>query len=223
MTMMMTIPAGMPSVAGPAPTTPTTAESPVAVPKANSSRPGRNSLGLDALVDDGDQVHLFPIDFAFNYMPPRAMTYLHAPPICFQFPLDKEFLRQNRKHGIALHPYNTGLPWFSGLRNLRQNKHWKLNLESTSELLRLFADDVTLNSPCNVNGHALAEFARRELETNAFDRYSRFTTYMFPEADESRVGLLAQIILFIVIFDGESDGIPFLRDMFTDVFFLFLG
>lgn len=97
-----------------------------------------------------------------------------------------------------------GLPWKRGLHTLRQTKHWKIDMECTRELLQLFVDDATLDDPRNVIGRALAELARTELSGGPHDRYSRFTSYMFPEADVTRTALLAQVLVFIVIFDGSS-------------------
>lgn len=38
----------------------------------------------------------------------------------------------------------------------------------------------------------------------AEDRFTKFATYLFPEADEERTRLLAATIVFIVIFDGKQ-------------------
>lgn len=160
-----------------------------------------NYLQLDTLVINHDRSHLFPIEFCYDYMPKDG----HRPTIStieFDNPFHNEIQKNRGANSIALYPWLTKLPWFSGLRTLRQNKHWATNLRCTTELLHLFAEDSSLDNPDNANGLALADFANRELQTRSYDRYSRFTTYMFPEASEARTALLAQIILFIVIFDG---------------------
>ena len=166
-----------------------------------TTNPSKNDFDLDALVADQDRPFLLPIEFAYDYMP-KVPPYLTASPIHFQSPRP-EAVNQTRGHGIPLNPSLAKLPWYSGLTSLRQNKYWEINLRSTNELLHLFAEDATLGDTQNTNGLALADFAQRELKTQSFDRYSRFTTYMFPDADESQTALLAQVILFIVLFDGS--------------------
>ena len=161
----------------------------------------RHNLHLDALILHHDRSHLFPIEFCYDYMPKQGHTPI-ASTIEFDSPFHVEIEKNRGAHSIALYPWLTKLPWYSGLRSLRQNKHWETNLRCTTELLHLFAEDSSLGNPENANGLALADFAHRELQTRSYDRYSRFTTYMFPEANQARTALLAQIILFIVIFDG---------------------
>ncbi|KEF57258.1 uncharacterized protein A1O9_05175 [Exophiala aquamarina CBS 119918] len=165
----------------------------------------RHQLNLNPLVSDQEREHLFSIDFAYNYLP--TDLHLHrAPKIKFENPFSDE-IRENRRHSISLFPSSTSLPWHSGLDAARQNKHWKVNLEYTSQLLHLCAEDTSLNNSLNANGTMLADFARKELETSSYERYSRFTTYMFPEADEVRTALLAQAVLLIVIFDDTWEAV----------------
>lgn len=160
-------------------------------------------FNLAALLSDQDRSCLFPIHFAYDYMP-KGLKYLAAapPPVVFHNTYQKA-IDGARQNSIPLDPTSANLPWHSGLTSLRQNKHWKINLRCTAELLQLFAEDVNLNNARISTGQTFAHFAKRELETRSFDRYSRFATYMFPDADERRSALLAQIILLIVLFDGK--------------------
>jgi len=50
---------------------------------------------------------------------------------------------------------------------------------------------------------SLAHIASHELLTEEEDRFTKFATYLFPEADEQRTRLLAATIVYIVIFDGK--------------------
>jgi hypothetical protein len=134
----------------------------------------------------------------------QAAQYLAVPPppIVFRAPYQEaDGANGTRQNGIPLNPSSARLPWHSRLTSLRQNKYWEVNLRCTTELLHLFAED-TGNGAQTPSGRRFAHFAKKELETGSFDRYSRFTTYMFPDANECRTALLAQIILLIVIFDG---------------------
>jgi hypothetical protein len=164
--------------------------------------PRNRDFDLMALLADQDRQHLFPIHFAYDYMA-KVPQYLVVPPPPFVFQNScLENMTATRLNSIPLDPVSAKLPWHSGFTSLRQNKHWETNLRCTTELLQLFAEDANLSSAYNTSRQGLAYFAKRELETRSFDRYSRFATYMFPDADERRSALLAQVILLIVLFDG---------------------
>ena len=161
-----------------------------------------------ALTTDQDRCYLLPVNYAYDCLP-KAPKYLSPQPIVFRNPyqhlVDKEFgsiPTDTRPNSIPLNPPLAKRPWNSGLRSLRQNKHWKTIIRSTTELLHLFAEDESLHLVQNTNGQALASFARKELATGSHDRYCSFTTYMFPDADEARIALIAQTILLLFIFDG---------------------
>lgn len=59
-----------------------------------------------------------------------------------------------------------------------------------------------------LNGRSLAKIASHELLLPEEDRFTKFATYLFPEADKERTRLLAATIVFIVIFDGKKDRTP---------------
>lgn len=163
----------------------------------------RHRLDLDSLVSRRDRKHFFPISYAYDYLPKEHVRQKDTT-ILFETPFCDEIHQDQRNNSISLYPWSTELPWHSRLRTLRQNKHWRVNLESTSQLLHLFAEDVSLNDPHSPNGTALADFGRRELGTCPNDRYCRFGMYMFPDADEMRTALLAQVLLLIIFFDGTA-------------------
>jgi hypothetical protein len=77
-------------------------------------------------------------------------------------------------------------------------------LSISSELLELFARDEAISQAVKANGKSLGSIAAHELNTVEEDRFTKFATYLFPEADEGRMRLLAASIVYIVIFDGMS-------------------
>lgn len=107
-------------------------------------------------------------------------------------------------NAFTLDPVAAGLPWPTGLDCIRQSKFWKSGLSISSELLELFARDEAISQAVKANGKSLGSIAAHELNTVEEDRYTKFATYLFPEADEGRMRLLAASIVYIVIFDGMS-------------------
>ncbi len=106
-------------------------------------------------------------------------------------------------NSIRLFPIRAGLPWHTGLRCIRQSIHWKAGLEMSSNLLELFANDVTAEKAKKSNGASLAGIAAKELQIPEDDRFTKFAAYLFPQANEERMRLLAATIVFIIIFDDS--------------------
>ena len=106
-------------------------------------------------------------------------------------------------NGFDIYPREAGLPWPTGLHKGRQSRHWSAGLKISSELLELFSSDADSNKAVRPNGKSLAKIAQHELLLPEEDRFTKFATYLFPEADEERTRLLAATIVFIVIFDGK--------------------
>ena len=71
----------------------------------------------------------------------------------------------------------------------------------SSHLLELFASDVTAGKAKKSNGASLAGIAAKELQIPEDERFTKFPAYLFPEANEERMRLLAATIVFIIIFD----------------------
>lgn len=116
---------------------------------------------------------------------------------------DSERSQGNDINGFNIYPREAGLPWLTGLHKARQSRHWQAGLKISSELLELFSADVDSSKAVRPNGKSLAKIAQHELMLPAEDRFTKFATYLFPEADEERTRLLAATIVFIVIFDGK--------------------
>ncbi len=164
----------------------------------------------------GDELDLFcPINYVYDYLP-QEQHWLRPQPIALISPFtcamekDPMLIQPNtRMNGIALHPMSTKLPLHTGLRSFRQSKHWRANEEATRELLELFSHDQRCKDAILANGQSMASLAKSQLKSSVLDTYSRFSIYIFPDGDEKRIQLLAQSVILIFIFDGET--ILFLR------------
>ena len=164
-------------------------------------------MELDNLVNDNDRTHLFPVEFAYDCLPDMP-SYLASPPlISFEFPTNEAgssgHSLASARDSIPLFPCAAKLPWHSGLVSLRQNIHWQASLRVTDELLHLTVEDPSRTSAQNVNGDTLADFAKKELRTDAGARCTRYNTYMWPMGDEARTELLTMATLLAFLFDGE--------------------
>ncbi|KAF6800334.1 hypothetical protein CSOJ01_12220 [Colletotrichum sojae] len=130
-----------------------------------------------------------PIRFAYDWLKDAPSQYLSAPPLEYTsdfpaalFPPDypngkgdftREALRpgnitsSNDENAFDISPLRAGLPWATGLMKARQSRR---------------------------NGVSLARIASHELLTEEEGRFTKFATYLFPEADEQRMRLLAATI-----------------------------
>ena len=161
--------------------------------------------GLDQIASANDQ-HLFCfIRYIYDYLPEKV-HWLTAQRIRLSDVLSKEphlIQGATRENGFPLYPEYTRLPVHTGLGTFRQSKHWKANEQATRELLQLFANDQHCKNVMLSNGRSMATLAKRQLESEVLDTYSRFSIYMFPDGDEKRIQLLAQSVILIFIFDGK--------------------
>ncbi|KAK1713912.1 isoprenoid synthase domain-containing protein [Colletotrichum lupini] len=120
---------------------------------------------------------------------------------------------------LSVSSVNAGLPWPTGFPKARQSRHWEAGLRISSELLELFSTDSSMFTAVKLNGRSLAKIASHELLLPEEDRFTKFATYLFPEADKERTRLLAATIVFIVIFDDSwemhsEDKLGVVRDDF---------
>lgn len=148
--------------------------------------------------------------FAYNYLnetpkflKPQCLEYNTVSLLKLSVKSDKRshFTTPN---AFTLDPVAAGLPWPTGLDCVRQSKFWQSGLSISSKLLELFARDETIGQAIKAPGKSLGSIAAHELNTVEEDRFTKFPTYLFPEADERRMRLLAASIVYIVIFDGMS-------------------
>ena len=152
-----------------------------------------------------DEIDVFcPIRYVYDYLPQRQ-NWLKPQPIAHAMEKEPSLLQSNtRVNGIALHPEATNLPLHTGLRTFRQSKHWRATEKATRELLELFMQDQRCKDAMLANGQSMASLAESQLKFSMLDTYSRFSIYMFPDGDEKRIQILAQSVILIFIFDGES-------------------
>ncbi|KAJ5674346.1 uncharacterized protein N7477_004280 [Penicillium maclennaniae] len=160
-----------------------------------------------ALAPPSNHCDISRVRFAYNYLneipkflKPQGLEYNTVPG------LKKSVKSGQRLHfttpnAFTLDPVAAGLPWPTGLDCIRQGKFWQSGLSISSELLELFARDENVSQAVKSNGKSLGSVAAHELNTLEEDRFTKFATYLFPEADEARMRLLAASIVYIVIFD----------------------
>ena len=113
-------------------------------------------------------------------------------------------------NGFDIYPLQAGLPWPTRLAKVRQSRHWRAGMRISNELLELFSTDTTITQAVRKNGVSLARIASKELLVEADDRFAKFATYLFPEANEQRMRLLAAAIVYVIIFDGKQTNRLFL-------------
>ena len=178
---------------------------------APTFRHGPKDLQLQTLATPDDQELLCPIRYIYDYLP-RQRKWLKPQPIS----LSRVFADSNeckstfishqleRTNSILLHTQAANLPLHTGLENFRQNKYWRANETATRDLLKLFAKDHYCSEVVLSDKRSMSGLAEDQLKTAIIDTYSRFSVYMFTEADEYRIQLLAQSVILIFAFDGKA-------------------
>ena len=178
---------------------------------------------IDNLVAQENTPWLSPVRFAYDWLQDARSKYLVAPPLVYapesllslsDPPSDKDgaigvaleggrITSGDDANGFDISPARAGLPWPTGLTKVRQSRHWRAGLRISTDLLELFSADALSTQAVRRNGLSLSRIASHELLTEEEDRFTKFATYLFPEADEQRTRLLAATIVYIVVFDGK--------------------
>ena len=180
---------------------------------ATISRNGKpNSRGYQTskLVSASDKDLLCPIRYVYDYLP-REINWLKPQPISLTrlFANDENYIQALHQHGsvdsndLILNVQAAKFPIHTGLEDFRQCKHWRANERATRELLELFAHDELCREVRCSDKRSMASLAEEQLSSAVVDTYSRFSMYMFPWADETRIQLLAQSVILIFMFDGK--------------------
>ncbi|XHF99510.1 hypothetical protein AWENTII_003011 [Aspergillus wentii] len=88
--------------------------------------------------------HQCPVKYAYDYLKGGG-RYLARPSLNLnhyrthrRFSLSKSSSKTNFDRGddgIDIFPHEAGLPWSSGILNIRQNKHWQIAHDTTEDLL----------------------------------------------------------------------------------------
>ncbi|KAL9007938.1 MAG: hypothetical protein Q9173_006887 [Seirophora scorigena] len=168
---------------------------------------------------------LCPIHYIYDYLPfPTA--WLTPRPVSLSIvwqpdednrPAFPAYNKEQGKTSVDIHATAAQLPLHTGLDNFWQNKHWQANEDSTKELLKLFAEDRRCADVMLSKNFSLSSLAREQLKSEVIDTYSRFSVYMFPEADEERIRLVAQSVILIFIFDAPSESDTPLERRINDI------
>ncbi|KAM0156434.1 hypothetical protein ACHAQE_006405 [Botrytis cinerea] len=174
------------------------------VMKANGNGSLKNiPADLDNFTNGKNADIICPIRYIYDYLPQKP-KWLQAQQVTLNDLLQLQSVEiqgNTRKNRIAIYPGAAHLPVHTGLGNFRQSKHWKANERATRELLELFAQDQHCKDAMLTNGQSMATLAKRQLRSPVLDTYSRFSIYMFADANENRIQLLAQSVILIFIFD----------------------
>ena len=198
---------------------------------ARSSRDRARAYSIHSLTSLEDLELLCPVRYVYDYLP-HSSEWLKSQPLSlnrvFPKPVDDgpRLTDRSAKGGnsICLSPLAANLPLHTGLEVYRQNRHWRANEKATRELLTIFSGDRHCSNVLLSNKGSMSSLAEEQLHTQVMDTYCRFSIYMFPEADQSRIQLLAQTVVLIFMFDGkqtpdhtESCDIECPTDMAVDV------
>ena len=177
---------------------------------------GQVAYNLPALVPSEEMELLCPIHYVYNYLPIQP-NWLETPQLSLSRFCDEGEKKTEKgkrqgsnshpvepRNSITMSPRAANLPLHTGLdTTFRQSQYWKSNERSTEELLKLFAEDERCSGILCSNKQSMSSLAEEQRRCAVMDTYSRFSTYMFPEADASRAPLLAQCVVLIFMFDGE--------------------
>ncbi|KAI4108929.1 MAG: hypothetical protein LQ339_002048 [Xanthoria mediterranea] len=189
---------------------------PVYAEQIEHSRDGQAAYKLPALVPSEEVELLCPIRYIYNYLPVQP-NWLETRQLSLRrFCEAEEEKRQDSNsrraeptNSITMNPRAANLPLHTGLdTTFRQSRYWKSNERSTEELLKLFAEDERCSSILCSNKQSMSSLAEEQRRCAVMDTYSRFSTYMFPQADASRAPLLAQYL-----WENASPEIVFLSAM----------
>ena len=168
---------------------------------------------LSRLATLNDTKFFCPIEYIYDYLPPQV-NWLKVQPISLRrvFAVHEEqskltFINHQlqERHSIPLDTEAANLPLHTGLEEFRQSRHWKASEQATKELLELFAQDRRCGEVLLQDGQTMASVAEEQLPPEFIHTYSRFPVYLFIEADEDRLKLVAESVMLIFAFDGKHD------------------
>ena len=177
-------------------------------PKIEDGDPGYQ---LSKLATFNDKKFFCPVEYIYDYLPPQV-NWLKVQPISLRrlFAVHEEqskltFINHQaqEKHSILLDTQAANLPIHTGLGEFRQSRHWKTSEQATRELLELFAQDRRCGEVLLQDGQSMASVAEEQLTPGFIHTYSRFPVYLFIEADENRLKLVAESVILIFAFDGK--------------------
>ena len=168
---------------------------------------------LSRLATLNDTKFFCPIEYIYDYLSPQV-NWLKVQPTSLRrvFTAHEEqskltFINHQLQdtHSILLDTGGANLPLHTGLEEFRQSRHWKASEKATKELLELFAQDQRCGKVLLQDGQTMASVAEEQLTPEFIHTYSRFPIYLFIEADEDRLKLVAESVILIFAFDGKHD------------------
>ena len=157
-------------------------------------------IDLQKLALPSDLRYLPAIKYAYNPLP--ALPLHVKPP---SFPLTSGAMAANQyssSNSIRLDPFSAGLPYYSSIDYVRASKYWKTNLNETMKLLEILAVDNSATDIEVDHGITLTKLAKKALRPGREHQIVLATHYMFPNADEQRIRLIAALMIIYFVFDG---------------------
>ncbi|GME27018.1 Terpenoid synthase [Neofusicoccum parvum] len=167
-----------------------------------------------------NQDDLSPVAYAYDWLANVSTGYLSAAPPALPWPSHPPGDTAADANAIDVLPRAAGLPWHTGLPHARQNRHWRAALRSSTAALEAFTLSADMERLRRADGKSLAGVAALHLRVAEADRFTKFPTYLFPEADEERAKLLGEAMVLAVVFDDlweahEEEKLDGIRDDFV--------
>ena len=172
---------------------------------------GDTGYQVSRLATLNDRKSFCPVEYVYDYLPPQV-NWLTVQPISLRrfFAVHEEqnkltFINHEaqERHSILLNTQAANLPLHTGLEDFRQSRHWKASEQATKELLELFAQDRVCGAVLLQDERSMASVAEEQLTPDFIHTYSRFPVYLFIEANEDRLKLVAESVILIFAFDGK--------------------
>ncbi|KAL1639129.1 hypothetical protein SLS58_008216 [Diplodia intermedia] len=177
-----------------------------------------------------DHAHLFSVNYSYDYLRDVSLDYLQLPSLQLNEHLTSGTLlaragvaSSSRSDGAGAHwipifPASAGIASRTALRVFRQSKHWRTVLAAGADALQHFLRDDSFQQAVR-SGKTFSKISAKLLH-NVEDGFLRFAVYLFPDADEEQVRLLAIVMVYIFVFDDlwemeDGEDVAKLRDDFV--------
>ncbi|OJD30038.1 sesquiterpene cyclase protein [Diplodia corticola] len=182
------------------------------------------------LASTEDHAHLFSVNYSYDYLRDVSLDFLQLPSLKLNnlvasgALLDRAGVpataSSNSKaaNWIDIFPADAGIASRTALRVFRQSKYWRTVLSAGSDALQHFLQDDSFKQAVR-SGKTFSKISAKLLQ-NIEDGFLRFAVYLFPEADEQQVKLLAIVMVYIFVFDDlwemeDGEEVTKLRDDFV--------
>lgn len=160
-----------------------------------------------------NQKDLSRVTHAYDWLKDASLDFLNPTPPVLTWTSLPLTTQADDTNAFDVFPAAAGLPWPTGFPRARQNRHWRVGLKASTAALEAFVNSTDMSRLVRAaDGRSLADVAARHLRVAEEDRFTKFPTYLWPEADEERIKLLAMSMVLAVVFDGLYCNFRFLRD-----------